>query len=99
MLYMARHNKGVFEPEVRLWLLTVALIIMPFTIILWGVGAAHHIHWIGLVFAQAIITAVNVTFIPITINYVIDCYRDMSGQAMTVVIIIRNTMYFATSYG
>lgn len=43
-LWLARRNKGVAESEHRLWLFAISLILVPGSLILWGVGAAHHVH-------------------------------------------------------
>lgn len=42
VLKIARSNHGILEPEHRLWLFLPSLILIPFGLILWGVGAAHH---------------------------------------------------------
>lgn len=42
VLALARKNKGILEPEHRLWLFLPSLVLVPFGLILWGVGAAHH---------------------------------------------------------
>lgn len=98
-LHLVRKNNGVFEPEMRLWLFTASLILVPSSIILYGVGAAHQIPWIGVLIATGLLSFANTACVPLSLNYLIDSYRDLAGQAMTVVIIIRNTMYFAISYG
>lgn len=98
-LRLARRNKGVLESEHRLWLFTVSLALVPFGLILWGVGAAHHIHWFGLIFAMGVIAGTNSIGIQLSVSYCIDSYKDLSGEAMVTVIIIRNTMSFAVSYG
>ena len=38
VLKMARKNGGILEPEHRLWLFTPSLLLIPFGLILWGVG-------------------------------------------------------------
>ena len=38
VLWMARRNKGLLEPEHRLWLFAPSLLLVPFGLILWGVG-------------------------------------------------------------
>ena len=38
VLKMARQNGGILEPEHRLWLFTPSLLLIPFGLILWGVG-------------------------------------------------------------
>jgi hypothetical protein len=99
VLWLARRNKGVLEPEHRLWLFTLSLILIPGSLILWGVGAAHHVHWFGLVFAMGVIAASNSIGIQLSVSYCIDSYKDLSGEAMVTVIIVRNTMSFAIGYG
>lgn len=37
--------------------------------------------------------------IVLSINYLVDTYHDISADAMTSVILVRNTMSFAISYG
>lgn len=41
VLWMARRNSGILEPEHRLWLFTPSLLLVPFGLILWGVGELH----------------------------------------------------------
>lgn len=55
IIKMARRNNGVMEPEHRLWLFLASVLLLPFGLILWGVGAAHHVQWFGLIFAMAVI--------------------------------------------
>lgn len=49
LLWQTKRKNGVREPEDRLWLLILMAILMPAALILWGVGAANHIHWFGLI--------------------------------------------------
>ncbi|KAM0315668.1 hypothetical protein ACHAO8_003719 [Botrytis cinerea] len=99
VLWFARRNKGVLEAEHRLWLFSVSIILIPASLILWGVGAAHHIHWFGLIFAMFLIAGSNAIGLQLSVSYCIDSYKDLSGEAMATVIIIRNTMSFAMGYG
>ncbi len=99
VLWLARRKKGVLEPEYRLWLFSISLILIPGSLILWGVGAAHHVHWFGLIFAMGVIAASNSIGIQLSVSYCIDSYKDLSGEAMVTVILIRNTMSFAIGYG
>ncbi|PSR75284.1 major facilitator superfamily domain-containing protein [Coniella lustricola] len=95
----ARRNNGVFEPEQRLWLFAVATIMLPAGCILWGVGAAHHVHWFGLLFAMFLIATCNACGVTLSLAYMVDSYRELAGDAMASVIIVRNTMSFAIGYG
>lgn len=99
VIKMARRNRGIMEPEHRLWLFSVSLLCIPGALLLWGVGAAKGIHWFGLVFAMGVIAFTNTLGIQISVSYCIDSYRELSGEAMVTVIIVRNTMSFAIGYG
>jgi MFS family permease len=96
---LARRNNGIMEPEHRLWLFAASSVIIPFALILWGVGAAHEIHWFGLTFAMCVLAFVNTCGCTLSVNYLVDCFKEMSGDALTSVILIRNTMSFAIGYG
>ncbi|TKA47271.1 hypothetical protein B0A54_02749 [Friedmanniomyces endolithicus] len=99
VLNMARRNNGVLEAEHRLWLFLPSLLLIPFGLILWGVGAAHAIQWFGEIFAMGIIAITNTIGLQLSVSYCIDSYKDLSGEAMVTVILVRNTMSFAVGYG
>ncbi|KIV92420.1 hypothetical protein PV10_03720 [Exophiala mesophila] len=99
ILWKARRNNGVMEPEHRLWLYMSLFILIPGGFFIWGIGAAHHVHWFGLVFAMGMLAAAITIGCQLPISYCIDSYKDMSGDAIVTVILIRNTMSFAVSYG
>ena len=98
-LHLARRNQGIMEPEHRLWLFSLSLILVPGGLILWGVGAAQQVHWFGLVFAMGVIGFTNGLGLQLSVSYCIDSYRELSGEAIVTVIIVRNTMSFAIGYG
>jgi MFS family permease len=98
-LKFARRNKGIFEPEQRLWGFALTTIVLPASLLLWGVGAAHKVHWFGLIVAMLGTSFSNTCGITLSVNYLVDSYRDISGDGMTSVILVRNTMSFAIGYG
>ncbi|MCJ1246101.1 hypothetical protein MMC30_003305 [Trapelia coarctata] len=99
VLRMARRNNGILESEHRLWLFLPSLLLIPGGLILWGVGAAHHIHWFGCVFAMGVISLTNIIGLQLSVSYCIDSYKALSGEAMVTVILVRNTMSFAIGNG
>ncbi|KAH6658748.1 major facilitator superfamily domain-containing protein [Truncatella angustata] len=99
IIRMARRNNGISEPEHRLWLFTVSTIVLPASLLLWGIGAAHQVHWFGLIFAMGLTAFSNTFGITLSVSYLIDTYRDISADALTTCILIRNTMSFAIGYG
>ncbi|TKA25236.1 hypothetical protein B0A50_05934 [Salinomyces thailandicus] len=94
-----RNEQGVFEPEYRLPLVLLLLLVTPASLILWGVGAAHGIHWFGLVVAMCGLGFQNTVGAGAAFSYLVDTYTEMSGDALTAVIVVRNTMSFAINYG
>ncbi|KAH8648440.1 major facilitator superfamily domain-containing protein [Xylariales sp. PMI_506] len=98
IIRQARRNKGISEPEHRLWLFAVSTVMIPASLILWGVGAARGVHWFGLVFAMGTTAFANTMGVTLSVSYLVDTYRDVSGDALTTCILIRNTMSFAIGY-
>lgn len=96
---LARRNNGVMEAEHRLWPFLLCVIFVPGSLILWGVGASHGINWFGLVFSMGSTAFTSTLGVTLSVNYLIDSYHDISGDAIVTVILVRNTMSFAISYG
>ncbi|KAL1864991.1 hypothetical protein VTK73DRAFT_5541 [Phialemonium thermophilum] len=97
-LRLARRNHGIREAEHRLWTLTVSGLLNTGGLILWGVGAAHGVHFMGLIFGVGFVTFGVVCGGAISLAYTVDCFKDVAGDSMVAVIIIRNTVGFAFSY-
>ncbi|KKK16751.1 MFS transporter [Aspergillus rambellii] len=98
-LKLARRNGGVMEAEHRLWPFALCLVLVPGSLLLWGIGAAHEVHWFGLLVGMCLLALTNTCGITLSVNYLVDSYRELSGDAMATVILVRNTMSFAMSYG
>lgn len=98
-LMLTRRNRGIREPEQRLWPLALSAILSCAGLIIWGVGAQHNVSWPGLAIGLGILTFSVVTGGSIALSYNVDCFKDISGMSTTSVIIIRNTLGFAVSYG
>jgi hypothetical protein len=77
----------------------VLAIVLPAALILWGVGAANHIHWFGLVFAMGLMGLAIAMGSHLGVSYCIDTYKDFGADAVASIICIRNTLGFAFSYG
>ncbi|KAJ5232621.1 hypothetical protein N7468_005577 [Penicillium chermesinum] len=96
---LARRNGGVMEAEHRLWPFLTCLLFVPGSLLLWGVGAAHGVQWFGLIVAMFLLAFTNACGITLSVNYMVDSYRELSGIAIVSIILIRNTMSFAIGYG
>lgn len=98
VIKIARRNKGIWESEYRQWLNLILALVLPFSLLLWGVGAANHINWFGLVFAMGLTGIVVALGAHLSISYCIDTYKDFGADAIVSVMCIRNTMGFGISY-
>ena len=99
VVWMARKNKGIMEPEHRLWMFSVSIILIPGSLMLWGIGADHGIFWFALICAMGLIAITNTIGLQVSVSYCIDSYKDLSAEALVTVILVRNTMSFAINYG
>jgi len=63
------------------------------------VGAAHGIHWFGLLVAMCVLAMSNTCGITLSINYLVDSCGELSGDATVTIMLVRNTMSFAMGYG
>ena len=95
---LARRNGGISEAEHTLWLFVASMFIVPFSLILYGLGVTYHIHWFGLVFSQAVLAVNNALCIAAGLGYAITSYPELSGGMVTTCVLIRNTLSFAINY-
>lgn len=89
---LARRNHGIKEPEHRLWVALIPLALHPLGFLLYGIGATEQIHWVGLAFGIGLIALCLPMGSNIGLTYVIDSYKEVAGEAVVTVILIRNTM-------
>lgn len=98
VLRLAHRNGGVREPEQRLWGLLSYAIFLPAGLLLWGVGAAHSaplgVLMLGSVFCGfGIITGGSYA-----ISYNVDSFKEIAGESLVSLVLVRNNMTFAFSY-
>ncbi|KIX95713.1 uncharacterized protein Z520_08420 [Fonsecaea multimorphosa CBS 102226] len=96
---VARRNRGIREPEHRLWLLTFSGTLATAGLILWGVGAAHQIQFMGLIIGLGMTSFGIVSGGSTSLAYDVDCFKEIAGETVVLVIVIRNTMGFGMNYG
>jgi len=97
-LRLARRNNGVREPEHRLWVLGASGIISAAGLMIWGIGAYHGVHWVGLVFGLGMLTFGCVSGGSIAVSYNVDCFKSIAGETTVSIMVIRNTIGFGISY-
>lgn len=92
VLWLARRNNGRMEPEFRLYLLFITLVISPLGLIMFGVGADKTWPWqavyVGLGFIGVGWGSIGDT----AMSYLMDAYPEIVIQGMVGVSIINNTL-------
>ncbi|KAJ1322980.1 MFS transporter [Microdochium nivale] len=97
-LRFAHRTGGLREPEHRLWGLTSYAIILPLGLFMWGVGAANAAP-LGVILVGSVFCGFGiVSGGSYAITYDVDCFKEIAGESMVSVILVRNTMTFAFSY-
>ncbi|CAP85780.1 Pc20g04510 [Penicillium rubens Wisconsin 54-1255] len=92
MVFKARRNAGIMEPETRLYSVFFAGPIMAAGLILYGVGAANEIHWAGPIIGMGMIGSALPISAEVALGYVSECYPSLAGEATAAVIVIRNVI-------
>ncbi|RYO95108.1 hypothetical protein DL766_010232 [Monosporascus sp. MC13-8B] len=98
MIWLVRRNSGIREPEQRLWALAISGLLCSAGLVLWGVGASKGIHFIGLIIGFGFVALGIVCAGSIALAYAVDCFKEIAGESMITIIIIRNTIGFAFNY-
>lgn len=99
LVWKARRNGGVMKSETRLYAIFLGGPLMATGLWLYGIGAAHHIHWIGLLFGMALIGAGLPLSAELALGYSIEAYPLLAGEVTVAVIFIRNTIGCAVVFG
>ncbi|KAL2841044.1 major facilitator superfamily domain-containing protein [Aspergillus pseudoustus] len=98
MVWKARRNNGIMEPETRIYSVFFAGPIMGAGLILYGVGAAQGIHWAGPIIGMGMIGSALPIAAEVSLGYVSESYPNLAGEATTAVIVVRNVIGCAMTF-
>ncbi|KAK8017149.1 hypothetical protein PG991_008225 [Apiospora marii] len=96
---LARRNGGISEPEHVLYVFCASIFLVPFALVLYGLGVTYHLHWFALVVTQTAIAANGTLCVSAALGYAMASYPELAGQMVTTCVLIRNTLSFAINYG
>ncbi|KAK5164681.1 uncharacterized protein LTR77_009887 [Saxophila tyrrhenica] len=95
--FMSRRNKGVYEPEFRLVMISISLLLGGISFFGFGWSLQVHDPWIGPVIFYGL-QYFSVGFVTIAIyGYLTDCHRDKAPEAFAA-INLRNIYSFGMNY-
>jgi len=84
-LWFVARNKGLWKPEFRLHVLwPTNLVLMPLGLGLVGIGMQYELHWAVMALGQFFVTIGSLVSIPITVNYICECFRSHTVEATLV---------------
>jgi MFS family permease len=78
ILYLARRNKGIYEPEMRLWLLLAVAPIFPAGLILFGYALGLGMSWPVVAIGSGLTGFAMTPIASVALSYLTDAYTDVS---------------------
>ncbi|PFH60570.1 hypothetical protein XA68_10737 [Ophiocordyceps unilateralis] len=95
IVWFAKRNNGVFEPEMRLYLLPFPAILMSAGIATFGVTAGLGMHWIYPSIGSAMTSFGFSSTADLVLTVIIDAYPDIISQSFVVIAFFRNIIGMA----
>ncbi|KAF9776881.1 hypothetical protein IL306_004869 [Fusarium sp. DS 682] len=96
---LAKRNKGIFEPEMRLHILLLPALLTGGGLVLFGVSADKGWHWIYPSIGGAMFGFGGASMIDISCTIVIDIYQSLTAEAFISVTFIRNIPSIGVPFG
>ncbi|KAJ5665545.1 uncharacterized protein N7477_007993 [Penicillium maclennaniae] len=90
IVWLARRNGGIFEPEMRLWLIFPAGILNSAGLLMFGIGLGRGLAWIILAVGSGLFGFGFVVTADVALTYLTDSYPDILGDALIAVVFVRN---------
>jgi MFS family permease len=98
ILFLTKCNHGVYEPEMRLYMLIPMCLIMTAGVFMFGLSIATGTHWAVPMVGLGVFAAGFGANGSITLTYLIDCYRDMISDAFIGIVVVRNIMSMVVTF-
>jgi len=96
-VYLTKKNRGIYEPEFRLPLMGVSLILGVVGFYGFGATVEYKTHWFGPVFCFGLANMSLVFAATCVFGYIVDSYRELNEEAF-VAINARNLLTFGLTY-
>ncbi|KAK0813944.1 hypothetical protein LTR75_004399 [Friedmanniomyces endolithicus] len=90
ILKLSKRNRGIFEPEMRLWLALLGAIITPAGVLLFGLSMTNGMPWIIPCIGNAMFGFGSAVNGGASLTYLQDCYAEVIGDALVSVTFVRN---------
>jgi len=94
-----RRMLGIFEPESRLYLVAIPLVITTAGCLVFGYGVQNQLSWVSLFFGYGMISLALTAVPTITMAYVSDCALPVNSDVLLMVNGLKNIVAFGFLYG
>lgn len=92
VVFLARRNGGVKEPEMRLWMLCISFVYAGIGYLLYGWAADAGLPWIAVAIGLGAMIAHQVSACSIATAYAMDCFPGVSRiQRRTYVVVLTSS--------
>lgn len=90
ILLLARRNKGIYEPEMRLWAMAPFIPFVPAGALMYGIALNNGLSWWLVAVGSAVNNFGVAPISSLALTYVTDSYGDIVGDALVGVTFTRN---------
>ncbi|KAI0123560.1 major facilitator superfamily domain-containing protein [Xylariales sp. AK1849] len=98
VIFLARRNGGVKEPEMRLWMLIPCFVYAALGYMMYGWSSQTGISWVAIAVGIACMIAHQVGACTIATAYAMECFPGISGELVVVLAMCSSMVNFAVSY-
>ncbi|KAF4506693.1 hypothetical protein G6O67_006749 [Ophiocordyceps sinensis] len=99
IVWLARRNQGLYEPEMRLYMMPLPAMVMAGGLAMFGITAGRGMHWIYPCIGSAMTSFGFGALGDMVLTCVIDAYPNMVSLAFVAIAFFRNTLSMIGTFG
>ena len=89
-LWLCRRRGGLWQPEYRLHALWLpSLILLPIGLGIFGAALQYHTSYVVIALAVFVITFAAMLSVPVSVNYVVECFREHALETSAIMGVYR----------
>ncbi|GAA6002193.1 uncharacterized protein JCM10292_000801 [Rhodotorula paludigena] len=93
-VFMARRNKGVFEPEHRLILMLPYALLVIFGYAGWAISYRNQNHWMVPIICYGLVNGGQKFLSTASVTYILDVHREQTSEVQAIVNFLKNVISY-----